>query len=78
MNSSRNNVVLLFFGKLDEVYRITGNTNGKLRIFFRMRLRVQKGFTVEYVYVKVIATVANVFYSAIPPKFPLDGIFAKN
>ena len=60
VDRSGNNVVLLFFRKFDEVYSIPGNTNGELRILFRVRLRVQKGFTVEYVYVQVMTTVAYV------------------
>ena len=60
VNRSGNNVVLLFLREFDEVYRITGYTNGKLRIFFGMRLRVQKRFTAEYVYVKMEAVVSNV------------------
>ena len=60
VNGSGNNVVLLFFREFDEVYSITGNTNGKLRILFRVSLRVQKGFAIKYVYVEVVATVTNV------------------
>ena len=60
VDGSGNNVILLFFREFNEVYRITGYTNGKLRIFFRMRLRVQKGFTVENVNVEVMTAVANV------------------
>ena len=60
VNGSGNNVVLLFLRKFNEVYSITRNANGKLRIFFRMSLRVQKRFTVENVNVKVVAAVADV------------------
>lgn len=60
VNGSGNNVILLFFRELNEVYRIAGYTNGKLRVFFRVRLCVQKRFTIEYVYVEMETTVANV------------------
>ena len=60
VNGSGNNVILLFFREFDEVYRITGYTNGELRILFGMRLRVQKSFTVKYVYVQMETIVANV------------------
>ena len=60
VNSSGNNVILLFLRELNEVYGIAGYTNGELRIFFRMRLRIQKGFTIENVNVEVMTTVANV------------------
>jgi hypothetical protein len=60
VNGSRNNVILLFLREFNEVNCITGNTDGELRILFRMSLCIQKGFAIEYVYVKVIATVANV------------------
>ena len=60
VNGSGNNVILLFLREFNEVNCIAGNTDGKLRILFRMRLRVQKSFTIEYVNVEVVTTVANV------------------
>jgi hypothetical protein len=60
VNGSGNNVILLFFRELNEIYRITRYANGKLGVFFRVRLRVQKRFTIEYVYVDVETAVANV------------------
>jgi hypothetical protein len=60
VNGSGNNVVLLFLRKLNEVYSVTGYAYGELRIFLRVRLRVKKRITIEYVYVKMVAAVANV------------------
>ena len=60
MDGSGNNVILLFLREFDEVYRITGYTNGKLRLFFRVSLRIQKGFAIEHVYVKMEAVVTNI------------------
>ena len=46
--------VLLFFAELVEVDRISAYTDCKRRIFFGVFLCVEKHFTVEYVYVKMI------------------------
>ena len=51
VNGAVYNLVLLFARKLIEINGITGNSYRKLRIFFGVSLRVQKGFAAEYVYV---------------------------
>ena len=60
VNRSGNNVVLLLLREFDEVYSVTGNADGELRVLFRVLLRIQKGFAVKYVYVEVVTTVTNV------------------
>ena len=49
MEGSCNNVVLLLFCKLDEVYGITGNADCKLRILLGVLLSVKKSVAVKYV-----------------------------
>ena len=39
-------LILLYLCQLDEVYGISGYTDGKLRIFLRVCLCVQKGLSV--------------------------------
>jgi hypothetical protein len=60
VNGSGNNVILLFLREFNEVNCIAGNTDGELRILLRVRLRIQESFSIEYVNVEVVATVANV------------------
>jgi hypothetical protein len=60
VNGSGNNVILLFLREFNEVNCIAGNTDGELRILFRVSLCIQKSFTVKYVNVKVVTTIANV------------------
>ncbi len=48
------NVALLFRRQRVEAYRVAGNTNGQLRIFFRMLNRVQQGFATQHVNVQVL------------------------
>jgi hypothetical protein len=55
MEGSGNNLVLLSLGKLYEVYCISRNSYGKLRIKLRVLLRIEKKLSVKYVYVKVEA-----------------------
>ena len=49
------NVRLLLWCEFDEVYSVAGYTDRQLRIVLRMLLCVQKGISVEYVYVEVMA-----------------------
>ena len=42
MESSGDNIILLFLGQLDEVNCIAADTDGQLRILFRMLLRIQQ------------------------------------
>ena len=54
MESAGDNIILLFLGQLDEVYSVSADTDGQLRILFRMLLSVQQSFTIQYVYVQVV------------------------
>ena len=60
VNGSGNNVILLFLREFNEVNCIAGNTDGELRVLLRMRLCVQESFSIEYVNVEVMTTIANV------------------
>ena len=60
MEGSGDHFVLLFFGKLDKVYGITGYADGKLRIFFRMFLRIQKSVPVEYIHIQVMTAFCGI------------------
>ena len=53
-------LVLLFLCELDEVYRIAAYTDGKLGIFFGVRLSIEKRFSCENVDVQVVAALLNV------------------
>ena len=48
------NVALLFRRQGVEAHRVARNTNGQLRIFFRMLNRVQQGFATQHVNVQVL------------------------
>ena len=60
MNSAGNYVVLLFTRELIEVDCITRNPYSEVGILFGVSLRIQQSFAVEYVYVEVIALVADI------------------
>ena len=55
MDGAGDYFVLLFFAELVEVDCISAYTDCKRRIFFGVFLCVEKHFTVEYVYVKMIS-----------------------
>ena len=50
----------MFAAQLHEVYGITGNTDGELRIFFRMFHGIVKHFTVQYVHVQVVSAFGEI------------------
>lgn len=49
VESPGNDFILLFFGQPVEINCIAGHPDGKLGIFFRMFLSIQKGFSGKYV-----------------------------
>ena len=55
MEGTGDNLILLFFCQLMEIYRISGYSHGKLWVFFRMLLRVQQRFAVQNVYVQMMS-----------------------
>ena len=60
MEGTRDNVVLLFFRQLYEVYRVARNSYGELRVFLRVSLSVKESFPCENVYVEVMTAFFNV------------------
>ena len=68
MEGSGNNLVLLLLGKLDEVYRIAGDTDGKLRIFLGVSLRIKKRLASEHVNVEMMAAL---FYVAVKKSYEI-------
>ena len=60
VESTGDNVCLLFRGQLDEVYSIAGYADGKLRIVLRMLLGVQQSISVQNVYIKVMTALCSI------------------
>ena len=62
MTGTGYNVILLFFGQVDEAYCVTRNTNGEVCILglFRVGLAVLELFNTEYIYVQVMCTAGKV------------------
>ena len=60
MEGSCDNVILLLLGELDEVNRITGNSDGELRIVLGMLLCIEKCLTVEYINVEVMTALYGI------------------
>ena len=55
MEGAGNDFILLFLGKLIEVYRIAGYTDCKLRVLFRMSLGIQQGFFGKNIYIQMVS-----------------------
>jgi hypothetical protein len=60
VEGTRDNICLLLGSQLDEVDCISGYADGELRIVLRMLLSVQKGISVQNVYVKMMAALGCV------------------
>ena len=56
MEATRNNLQLMLAAQFNEVDSISGNTNRKLRIFFRMLHSIFQHLTVQHIYVQVMST----------------------
>ena len=54
------NVFLLFASQFVEVYRIAGDSDRKLWVFFRMIHGIKQRFAVEYIHVDVMSALAEV------------------
>ena len=59
VNRTGNHFVLLFFGEFIEINGISRNADRKLRILFGMFLRIEKRFTIEYVYVEMVSKLSE-------------------
>ena len=53
-------IQLLFAGQLDEVYCVAGNSDGQLRVFFRMFHGIQQRFTHQHIHIQVVPVVEEV------------------
>jgi hypothetical protein len=60
MEGTRDYICLLLGSQLDEVYSVSGNADGKLRILLGILLSVKKGLSVQNVYVQVMAALSSV------------------
>jgi hypothetical protein len=60
VEGSGDNVCLLLGSKLDEVYCVSGNADGELRIVLGMLLSIEKSVSVENVNVKMVATLGSI------------------
>ena len=60
MEGTRNYLILLLLRELHEVYRITGNAYGQLRIQLGMLLGIEKRLTVKHVDVQMLAVLLHV------------------
>ena len=60
MEATADNFQLVFAAQLHEVYGITGNADGELRIFFRMLNGIFQHFTVQYVHIEVVRAFGEV------------------
>ena len=56
VETAADNFQLVFAAQFHEVYGISGNADGELRIFLRMFHGVFQHFTVQYVHVEVVCT----------------------
>ena len=56
MESSAYDLILLLLGELNKVYCVAGYSDGKLRVFLRVLLRVYKSFPVQYIDIKMMST----------------------
>ena len=60
MEGALNHLKLLFPGKTIKVHCITGNSNGKGRITFRVLHGLQKGLTIYHVYIQVMGSLSKI------------------
>ena len=60
VETAADNFQLVFAAQFHEVYGISGNADGKLRIFLRMFHGVFQHFTVQYVHVEMVCTFGEV------------------
>ena len=60
VETAADNFQLVFAAQFHEVYGISGNADGKLRIFLRMFHGVFQHFTVQYVHVQVVSAFGEV------------------
>ena len=60
VEGSGDNVSLLLGSKLNEVYCVSGNTDGELRIVLGMLLCIEKSISVENVNVKMVSALGSV------------------
>jgi hypothetical protein len=60
VESTRDNVCLLLGSKLNEVYCISGYADSELGIILGMLLSIEKSFSVENVYIKMVTTLGSI------------------
>lgn len=60
VEGSGDNVILLLFSELYEVYSVARYTNCELRILLGMLLSVYESFSVENIYIKMMTAFFNV------------------
>ncbi len=60
VEGSGDNIILLLFCELDEVYGIAGNSDSELRIVLGMSLSIEKCFSVEYINIEVVAALNGI------------------
>ena len=56
VEGTADHVGLLFRGKLDKVYCVAADPDGKLRIVFRMLLGIQQSIPVQNIYIQMMST----------------------
>ena len=60
MECSADNIHLLLAGQLDEVHRVSGNTDSQLRIFLRMLHRIEQSGSVKHIDIEMVSAVSEV------------------
>ena len=60
MEGTGDNIVLLFLGELDEVYRITRYSYSQLRVLLGVSLCIEQSLTGENIYVKMVSAFLNI------------------
>ena len=55
-----NDIILLLFCQLDEIDGISGNSDRKLRIFFRMSLRIKQRFPRKHIDIEMVTAFCDI------------------